>query len=185
MPAIKSGDNMSIFSIPTIETERLILRPLTVDDAEAVFEWAGDERVAKYMIYSRHTDIGVTKQWLSSLETLENEYSWGYVRKSDGKLIGSGSIRYRTDERSWSFGYNFRHDCWNMGYATEATKRMIEYVRREHNAARFVSEHAVDNPASGRVMEKCGLHFAEYGEYTKLDGSQTLKCKIYKLEEEK
>lgn len=38
------------FTVPTIETERLILRPLTIDDAEAAFEWTGDERVAKYMI---------------------------------------------------------------------------------------------------------------------------------------
>ena len=42
---------------PILETERLVLRPLTVDDAEAVFEWTSDPRVAKYMSYPRHTDI--------------------------------------------------------------------------------------------------------------------------------
>ena len=63
---------MSIFIIPTIETERLILRPITVEDAEAAFEWIGDERVAKYMIYSTHESPDVTRQWLSTLDKLEN-----------------------------------------------------------------------------------------------------------------
>ena len=75
---------MSIFCIPTIETERLILRPLTIEDAEAVFEWTGDPRVAEYMIYSVHESPEVTRQWLSTVDKLENEYTWGFVRKSDG-----------------------------------------------------------------------------------------------------
>ena len=61
------------FTVPTIETERLILRPLTIDDAEAAFEWTGDERVAKYMIYSTHESIETTKEWLNTVENLENE----------------------------------------------------------------------------------------------------------------
>ncbi|MBR6671250.1 MAG: GNAT family N-acetyltransferase, partial [Ruminococcus sp.] len=103
------------FTVPTIETERLILRPLSLDDAESAFEWTGDERVAKYMIYSTHEGIETTKEWLRTIDALENEYLWGFVRKSDNKLIGSGSIRFRTNEDKWSFGYNMRHDCWNMG----------------------------------------------------------------------
>ena len=174
---------MSIFSIPTIETERLILRPLTIEDAEAVFEWTGDPRVAEYMIYSVHESPEVTRQWLSTVDKLENEYTWGFVRKSDGKLIGSGSIRFRTDENRWSFGYNVRYDCWNMGYTTEAVLKMMDFVRSEHGAMNFVAEHAVDNPASGRVIEKCGLHFVKYGEYTSFDGTKIFKAKIYELNE--
>ena len=121
-----------IFEIPTIETERLILRPLDVKDAESVFEWTGDEKVAEYMIYQCHKNIEVTKEWLSSLDTLENEYTWGFVRKSDGKLIGSGGIRFRTDENVWSFGYNLRYDCWGQGYATESTRCMIKSVSYKH-----------------------------------------------------
>lgn len=170
-----------IFNIPIIETDRLILRPLTLDDADEVFEWTSDEKVAEYMSYPCHKSIEVTKEWLSSLESLENEYTWGFVRKSDNKLIGSGGIRFRVNENAWNFGYNFRQDCWGNGYATEASKRMIEYVCSEHNAREFVSEHAVENPASGRVIEKCGLTFDGYSEYKKLDGSRTFKCKKYRM----
>ncbi|MBR2284370.1 MAG: GNAT family N-acetyltransferase [Ruminococcus sp.] len=170
---------------PTIETGRLILRPLTVDDAEDVFEWAGDERVARYMIYSVHTDTDVTRAWLSSIQgEHDRNYTWGFVRRTDGKLIGSGSIRYRHDENRWSFGYNIRYDCWNMGYTTEATLRMMDFARRRHNARRFAAECAVENTGSARVIEKCGLHFLEYCEYTKIDGSETFRAKRYVLNEE-
>lgn len=169
------------FKIPVIETERLILSPLSVDDAENVFKWTGDERVARYMIYPRHENPEVTRAWISSLDTLENEYTWGFVRKSDNKLIGSGGIRFRTDENVWSFGYNLRYDCWGQGYATESAKRMIQYVCSEHNAREFVSEHAEENPASGRVIEKCGLKFEKFTEYSKFDGSQTFKAKFYRM----
>jgi ribosomal-protein-alanine N-acetyltransferase len=174
---------MSVFKVPVIETERLIMRPITVDDAEEVFEWTGDERVNTYMPYNTHRTPDDSRQWLMSLDTLENEYQWGYMRKSDGKLIGSGGIRFRTDEQRWSFGYNIRYDCWNMGYTTEAALAMLDYVRRKHGAKRFVAEHAVDNPASGRVIEKCGLHFVGYGEYSSFDGKKTFRSKVYELNE--
>ena len=172
---------MSIFIIPVIETDRLILRPLIVKDAEDVFKWTGDERVAEYMIYPCHKNIEVTREWLCSLDSLENEYTWGFVRKSDSKLIGSGGIRFRTDENVWSFGYNLRYDCWGQGYATEASKRMIEYAYSENNAREFVSEHAVENTASGRVIEKCGLVFDGYLEYSKFDNSRTFKSRKYRM----
>ncbi|MBR4627180.1 MAG: GNAT family N-acetyltransferase [Ruminococcus sp.] len=174
---------MSRFTVPVLETERLILRPLTEKDAEDVFEWTNDERVARFTIWSRHEDIAVTRQWLASVKELENEYLWGFVRRSDGKLIGSGSMRFRTDEDRWSFGYNIRYDCWNMGYTTEATLRMMDYVRNKHGAKRFVAEHAADNPASGRVIEKCGLHYVRDCEYTCFDGIRTFKAKEYELNE--
>lgn len=174
---------MEKYISPILETERLILRPLTLEDADAAFEWTGDERVARYMIYSTHENTDVTREWLRSIDTLENEYVWGFVRKSDGKLIGSGSIRLRADENRWSFGYNIRYDCWNKGYTTEATMRMMDFVRKEHGAKSFVAEHAAENPASGKIMEKCGLHFVGYGEYTSYDGKKTFKSKIYELNE--
>lgn len=174
---------MSVFKVPVIETERLILRPHTVEDAEAVFEWTSDERVAEFMNYNRHESVNTSLEWLKSLDALENEYTWGIVRRQDGKLIGSCSIRRRPDGVFWSFGYNLRFDCWNMGYATEAAKRMIEFVRKEHNDGRITAEHAVDNPASGRVMEKCGMHFVRFGEYSSFDGTRKYRSKVYELNE--
>ena len=170
----------------TLETERLILRPLTVDDADAVFVWTSDPEVNRYMSYSVHTNVEITRQWLRDLEqdteeqaALEN-YTFGFVRRSDGLLIGSGGIRRQEDD-TWDFGYNLRRDCWGQGYTTEAVKAIIDFACRR-GAKVFAAHHAVGNPASGRVMEKCGLTFRHYGEYSKFDGSETFRAKFYRME---
>lgn len=173
---------MSVFKVPVIETERFILRPLTVDDAEAVFAWTGDERVNTYMPYNTHRSPDDSMAWLKSLEGLENEYQWGFVRKSDGLLIGSGGMRHRNDCDKWSFGYNIRFDCWNRGYTTEITKCMIDFIISQ-GAKHIIGECAVENIASARVMEKCGLAFTGYSEYSRFDGSKTYKSKVYELNE--
>lgn len=87
---------------PFLETERLILRPLTINDAEEVFAWTGNERVAKFMRYTRHENIEVTKNWLSSLaDSPENNFDWGFVLKENGKLIGSGGIYLKEEYNTW------------------------------------------------------------------------------------
>ena len=168
----------------TLETDRLILRPLTVADADAVFVWNSDPDVNRYMSYTLYTDVEQTRQWLRSVEQEpEGVYEFGFVRKSDGLLIGSGGIGPDSREPdAWGFGYNLRRDCWGLGYATEATKAMINFARTQFGAKIFAANHAVDNPASGRVMEKCGLTFRHYGEYSKADGSETFRAKYYRLE---
>ena len=159
----------------TLETNRLLLRPLTLDDAQAVFEWVSDEQVARYMVYNTYENIEQVFDWLTSIQNdaeESSEYHFGFVRKSDGKLIGSGSIGPASARDGfWSFGYNFRRDCWGMGYAAEAARAMIQFAHDTLGATKFSSSHVEPNRASGRVMEKCGLHFEKYSQFHKLDGS--------------
>ncbi len=154
-----------------LKTERLLLRPLTVADADAVWEWAGDERVARYMVYPTYTDKEAVREWLRRVEAADGVYEFGFQRLCDGLLIGSGSIGPDEKPGFWCFGYNLRHDCWGMGYATEAAKAMIAFAHDAFGATRFRASHVEPNRASGHVMEKCGLHFAGYGAFAKLDGS--------------
>jgi len=162
-----------------IKTERLLLRPLTVADANEVFEWVSDERVSRYMVYTTYTDIEKVKEWLAFVEKDTSTYTFGFVRTSDKKLIGSGDIGPANKNGYWGFGYNLRYDCWGNGYATEATKAMIEYAHKNFEATHFTSSHAKPNLSSGHVMEKCGLQFIGYGEFKKLDGSCKMKSMIY------
>lgn len=163
---------------PVLETERLLLRPLALEDAEAAFIWLSDERVNKFMPYSIYTDIEDAKRWIGSLKA-ETSYHFGFVLKENNLLIGSGDIGYNPREKAWEFGYNIRYDYWKKGLATEAAKGMIKFAYDSFGARDFTSNHAVDNPASGNVIEKCGLKFQRYGEYKKFDGSQTFKARFY------
>ncbi len=168
-----------------IETERLLLRPLTVDDAEAEFVWCADPEVNRFMPYALYTDVADVVKWLEYASTTTDEVHFGFVRKADGLLIGAGSIG--PDEEApdaWAFGYNLRRDCWNQGYATEAARAMIDYAHRSLGVRHFTAKHAVANPASGRVMEKCGLHFDHDSTYSKFDGSETFPARVWRLDME-
>ncbi|MDE7360990.1 MAG: GNAT family N-acetyltransferase [Oscillospiraceae bacterium] len=165
-----------------VESERLILRPLTVSDAEAAFEWVSDERVARYMVYTVYSSVEQVREWLRFVETDASTYNFGFERKSDGLLIGSGDVGPDRKNGCWGFGYNFRYDCWGHGYATEAVRAMMKFAHERFGAERFVSSHAEPNKASGRVMEKCGLRFCGYGEFSKLDGSCGMRSMEYEGE---
>ncbi|MCH5285987.1 MAG: GNAT family N-acetyltransferase [Christensenellaceae bacterium] len=165
----------------TLETERLILRPLTVSDAEAAFVWLSDPEVNRFMPYNLYTEVEPVRQWIASAIQQEHYYLFGFVRKANGLLIGSGDVSPKDYTAAWVFGYNLRRDCWNQGYATEATRAMIDFAHREFGICDFQAEHAIANPASGRVMEKCGLVFDHFGEYSRFDGSETFPAKYYKL----
>ncbi len=163
-----------------LETERLILRQPVPEDAEMAFVWLSDPIVNRFMPYNLYKSIDEAREWLKS--TLDSdEYHFAFVRKHDNLVIGTGSIGPHEDGVSWAFGYNIRHDCWNQGYTTEAAQAMIQFAHDEFGIKDFVSNHAVENPASGRVMEKCGMTFSHFGEYTTFDKSQTFPAKFYKL----
>lgn len=169
-----------------LETDRLILRPLTVDDAEAEFVWLSDPEVNRFMPYSLYTSVDQAREWLCSVEACQDEYHFGFVRKADGLLVGAGSIgpkdgRPYAIADAWEFGYNLRRDCWNQGYATEATRAMIDFAHREFGVKAFYASHAIENPASGRVMEKVGCRFDHYSEYSTFDGTQTFPAMVWKL----
>jgi len=165
-----------------INTERLLLRPLKIADAEDVFEWVSDDRVSRYMVYNTYENIEQVRKWLEFVEKDTSTYNFGFERLSDGKLIGSGDIGRDSKTGYWGFGYNFRYDCWGKGYATEAAMAMIKYARESFGASHFTASHAEPNLASGHVMEKCGLHFSGCGEFQKLDGSCKMKSMIYEAE---
>lgn len=169
---------------PVLETERLVLRPVTVADAEAAWLWTSDEDVNRYMNYMIHKTLQDTIDWLKMEEAaLESDtmYDFGFVLKKTGELIGTGGLGYRKDCGMWELGYNLRKDCWNRGLATEAAARILQFGREELHIKKFLARHAKENPASGRVMEKNGFRYVKEGTYQKADGSMTFESREYEL----
>ncbi len=164
-----------------IETERLILRTVTVDDAEAVYKWASDPDVNKYMIYPLHKSIDVTKEWLESRDIDgEDEFDLGFVLKETGELIGQGGLFYKEEEDAWIIGYNLRKEYWGQGLVPEAMQAIIDYVDKEKGIHRIMGDFAVENNKSRRVMEKLGMTYWKDYQYTKMDGSVTYDAYMYK-----
>ena len=166
-------------TVPTLETERLILRPLTMDDLDAVYKWASDPRVNKYMIYPLYKSKDDGVEWLNTLYEDDDKKDFGFVLKETGELIGSGGIYYHPERGLWSIGYNLAYDYWNRGFTTEAMEKIIEWGRQELGVKEVAATFAVENVGSRRVMEKLGMTFLEDHDYTKLDGSETFTAKTY------
>ena len=165
--------------VPVLETERLILRPLTIDDLDTVFKWAGDPRVNKYMIYPLYKSKEDGREWLESLYKEEDKKDFGFVLKETGELIGSGGIYYHSDIDVWSIGYNLSYDYWNRGLVTEAMTKIIDWARQNFTVRAVAATFAIGNIGSQRVMEKLGMTFYEDTEDSKLDNSETFKAKTY------
>lgn len=161
-----------------IETERLILRPLRVSDADAAYVWLSDAKVNCYMPYPLYTSKDDAVKWLSRLKEENNEFA--YALKETGTVIGAGSIKMQEDGL-WEIGYQLRYESWGMGYATEAAKALINWAYHFLGARDFMARHATANTASGNVLRKCGFVFDHFGEYSRYDGSETFEATYYKM----
>ena len=171
---------MKKVELPVLETSRLILRPLSVDDLNAVFKWTGDPRVNKFMIYPLYKSPEDGREWLSHLYEKETNIDYGFVYKETSELIGSGGMYYHEDIDTWRIGYNLACDYWKKGLTVEAMEKIIEYGRSKFDIKIIDGEFCVDNYGSRRVMEKLGMSYYQDAEYSKLDGSQTFKAKLYR-----
>ena len=163
--------------IKIIETELMILRPLTLNDDKDVFEWVGDPIVNQFMPYPVYENLDQVKQWISSLPEDRNEF--GFCLKSSNKVIGAGSIKYNSKRNAYEIGYNLNRSFWGQGYATEASKALIQWAYQELGARDFCATHATSNDASGNVLKKCGFEFSHYGQYSRFDGSETFDATFY------
>lgn len=170
---------------PIIESERLLLRPLKIEDANTIFErWTSDTRVTKFMSYNTHQSVKDTKEWLTAdiaANQGDKTYCWTFELKENHYLFGSGGLYFNEDKNLFELGYNIMYDFWNKGYTSEAAGAMIDFAKRQLGVSALYAHHAVENPASGRVMEKNGFVHNGYGTITSYDGKRTYKAKEYIL----
>ena len=170
---------------PTLETERLILRPFKTEDAPDVFHcWESDPDVAKYMFWTSHNDIEKTREWIEfELGQIEKPdwYRFAIVLKDTNILIGTALVYYEEEVQCWEIGYNLGKKYWGKGYATEAMKRVIEFATKELNLSQIVGRYAKENPASGNVMAKLGFIFEKDIPYECNNGTvmrQGIQCRL-------
>ena len=147
-----------------IETERLILRPFRSTDAEFMFRnWASDPEVSKFLTWNAHRSISDSESIINMWTAQYNDnfrYNWAIVLKELGEPIGGiDVVRIYDNTDTAEIGYDIGREWWNRGIVTEAFSAVIEYLFDEIGFKQIRAAHAAKNPASGRVMEKCGLQY--------------------------
>lgn len=164
-----------------LKTNRLLLRPLTPLDAEAMFKnWTYDERAARYCTWYPHKSIKETEMLLKMyLDQKEKgfEYRWGIELRETKELIGViDVVDLLDDNKTAVIGYVLGFEFWNKGFATEALSAVIKKLFAE-GIETIEARHHIDNIASGKVMEKCGMIFT-HSDKTKRKFNSTEMCDI-------
>ena len=141
----------------TFETERLILRRFTPDDADAVYRnWASDPAVTRFMPYEHASCVDEARNLICNW----NDSVFALVLKSTGELIGFVEYDITDEEaRSAELVYLLGKKWWHNGYVAEALTVLLKYIFEVVKLNRVWADYDPRNPNSGAVMKKCGLRY--------------------------
>ncbi|MBZ2131659.1 GNAT family N-acetyltransferase [Streptococcus gordonii] len=152
-----------------LETDRLVLRPVTLDDEPAMFEYASDEENTRYT-FETNKSLEETRNNIALFYLANPLGRWGIEVKSSGQFIGTIDLhKINLDLKTAAIGYVLNKRYWNQGYTTEANCAVIKLAFEEIGMNKLVALHDKANPASGRVMQKSGMIFSHEEPYASLD----------------
>ncbi|MDH6363817.1 ribosomal-protein-alanine N-acetyltransferase [Enterococcus sp. PF1-24] len=140
-----------------LETARLILRPLTLADADEMFAFAGDVEVARYVSYEPHADVNTTRSVIANYFMKESFGKFAITLKASGKMVGTIDLRVDENNQVAEIGYALHRNYWRQGITTEAAKVLIDFGFGKLNLLRIFAVYNEKNPNSGGVMKKLGM----------------------------
>jgi RimJ/RimL family protein N-acetyltransferase len=144
---------------PTIRTERLTLRPFTLEDAPAVQRLAGAYEVALNTLLIPHPyPDGAAEAWIAGHERELEEKGIHHFALDAGELVGAMALLLKRDAMG-EIGYWIGVPFWGRGYATEAAAAVLRYGFETCGLERIYAGHYARNPQSGRVMQKIGMQY--------------------------
>lgn len=147
-----------------IETQRLLLRPFTLEDATAMYHnWASDPVVTKFLMWPTHASEEVSRMVLSDWVSHygeESYYQWAIVPRDFGQPIGSiAAVHIHDRVGKAEVGYCIGKKWWHQGIMTEALGAVIDFFFEDVGANRVEACHDPNNSHSGAVMAKCGMTY--------------------------
>jgi RimJ/RimL family protein N-acetyltransferase len=149
-------------SRPTLTTERLVLRPFQLIDANRVQTLAGNPKVAATTASIPHPyPDGAAEAWIGGHPDLFKKgvaVQFAIILKETNELIGCISLVgiSKADAKA-EIAYWIGFEYWNKGYCSEAAQEVVKYGFERMDLNKITSRHASINPASGRVMLNAGL----------------------------
>jgi len=141
----------------SFQTPRLLLRPIAMADARAIFEgYAQDVEVSRYLSWRPHRTIDETQAYVQACLEATTSRTYALVQRDTGAVIGVFDLR-RTGSTKLGFGYALARPYWGVGLMTEALAAVVDWALLQPSIWRIGDVADRDNPASARVMEKAGL----------------------------
>jgi RimJ/RimL family protein N-acetyltransferase len=167
-------------SIPVLETERLVLRAPRLEDAKAVVALASDRRVAENTARIPHPyRTSDALEWITSVTAEEGKQT--FLIALAGAPIGACGIDLR-EASTPELGYWIGAPHWGQGYATEAARAVIDHAFTDLGHEALQAGARVSNPASRRVLEKCGFQWTGVGLYRIRAMNSSVPCDRFRLD---
>jgi RimJ/RimL family protein N-acetyltransferase len=150
-------------SIPVLETKRLTLRAPRLEDAKTVATLANDRRIAENTARIPHPyKMSDAESFITGANKAGSEAVF-LITLRDETVIGACGIV--PQEQTPELGYWLGLEYWGQGYATEALHAVIDYAFADLTREALQAGARVTNPASRRVLEKCGFQWTGVGLY--------------------
>jgi RimJ/RimL family protein N-acetyltransferase len=144
--------------LPVLETERLVLRAPRLDDAATIATLANDRRIAANTLRIPHPySVADARAFIADVNASEHETAF-LITTRDAAVIGAGGIAM-LDGDTPELGYWLGTAFWGKGYATEAARAVIDHAFGELGHDTLLAGARVSNPASRRVLQKCGFQW--------------------------
>ncbi len=147
--------------IKVLETKRLYLRRMTVEDAENAYLLNLDPEVIQYTGDDSFESIEVAREFLMNYRHYD-EYDfgrWAVIAKDSDEFLGWCGLKYTPELNEYDIGFRFFKKHWNKGYATEAAHACIELGFNHYKLTNIVGRARKENIGSIRVLEKIGLTY--------------------------
>lgn len=154
-----------------LETNRLLLRPLELSDAKAMFAMDNNPEVHKYLWQNPTQTIDDS---IKTIEYVRNQYEknnigrFATILKETNEFIGWTGIKFVTEQPEngninfYDYGYRLNEKFWGKGYATEASIAWLDYGFNEMKIEKMNAYTHSENQASNHILEKIGMHLVEH-----------------------
>lgn len=161
---MKREDLLRVFShMPTLQTQRLLLRPMRVSDTDDMYEYAKDPEVTRYLLWRPHTCREYTRSYLEYLAgryRLGAHYEWAMIHRESGRMIGTcGFAGIDCPNSCAELGYVLNPDFRGQGLVVEAARCVMDFAFNTLGLHRIEARYMIENLASRRVMDKLGMRF--------------------------
>lgn len=152
---------MEQFKVMPVETDRFILRAVTIEDAASMYLYASDAETVKYTTFPAHTSVANSRESIEAFFLTRPAKGWpesfAIVDKTTQEMVGTCDFWPLKTEGHYEMGYIIRKDYWGKGAMSEVSQAVLDYAFEHYPVAVMKLKHVVGNTASGKIALKLGF----------------------------